>query len=86
MTELLLKRLTHHTEVFGAAFHASEETGEQHVLDIMARSVIEFTHVEGAGLIAVKVSPLLQDLQDMLLHQVRVSNLIPGREELCGQL
>lgn len=76
---------THHGEVFGAALRASVEAGEQHVLDVVTRPVVEFTHVEGAGLIAVKISPLLQDLQDVFLHQVRVSDLVPGEEDSCGR-
>lgn len=69
---------TYHFEVFGAALHPPVVAGEQHVLDVVARPVIEFAHVEGAGLVAVEVSPLLQGQQDALLDQVRVPDLIPG--------
>lgn len=70
---------THHFEVFGAALHPAVVAGEQHVLDVVARSVVELAHVEGAGLVAVKVGPLLQDLQHVLLDQVRVPDLVPGK-------
>lgn len=75
-----MARLTHHFEVFSTALHASVVAGEQHVLDVVARSVVEFAHVEGAGFIVVKVGPVLQDLQDIFLHQMWVPDLIPGRE------
>lgn len=70
---------THHFEVFSAALHPTVVAGEQHVLDVVARPVVEFAHVEGAGLVAVKVGPLLQSLQHVLLHQVRVPDLVPGK-------
>lgn len=74
------RRLTHHVKVVGAALGAAVEAGQQHVFDVVARSVIELAHVEGAGLVAVEVGPLLQDLQDVLLDQVRVSDLVPEKE------
>lgn len=80
-----LHQLTHHVEVIGAALGAAVEAGQQHVFDVMARSVVEFAHVEGAGLVVVEVGPLLQDLQDVLLNQVRVSDLVPGREGSPGK-
>lgn len=80
-----LHRLTHHVKVIGAALGAAVEAGQQHVFDIVARSVVELAHVEGAGLVAVEVGPLLQDLQDVLLNQVRVSDLVPGKEGSPGK-
>lgn len=71
---------THHFEVFSTTLDASIVAGEQHVFDIVARSIIELTHVEWAGLIAVKVGPLLQDLQDIFFYQVWVPDLISGKE------
>lgn len=74
------RRLTHHVEVISTALGAPVEAGEQHVFDVVARSVIELPHVEGPGLVVVEVGPLLQDLQDVFLHQVRISDLVPGNE------
>lgn len=76
----LRRQLTHHIEVISTALGASIEAGQQHVFDVVARSVVKLAHVEGAGLVVVKVSPLLQDLQNVLLDQVRVSDLVPGKE------
>lgn len=76
---------THHFEVFGTTLDPSIVAGEQHVFDIVARSIIEFTHVEWAGLIAVKVGPLLQDLQDIFFYQVWVPDLISGKESSVTQ-
>lgn len=73
--------LTHHCEVFSTALHATEKAGKQHVLDVVAGAVVELAHVKGTGLVAVKVGLLLQDLQDVLLHQVWVPDLIPGWDE-----
>lgn len=73
-------RLTHHVEVISAALGAPVEAGQQHVFDVVARSVVELAHVEGAGLVVVKVGPLLQDLQDVLLNQVWISDLVSGKE------
>lgn len=72
--------MTHHFEVFSTTFSASIGAGKQHVLDVVARSVIEFTHVEGARLIAFKVRPFLQDLEDIFLDQVWISDLVPGQK------
>lgn len=72
--------MTHHVEVISAALGAPVEAGQQHVFDVVARSVVELAHVEGPGLVVVKIGPLLQDLQDVLLNQVRVSDLVPGKE------
>lgn len=77
-------RLTYHSEVFGAALHAPVEAGQQHVLDVVARPVVEFAHVEGAGLVVDKVGSLLQDLHDIFLHHVRVPDLIPGHKRLLA--
>lgn len=74
---------THHFEVFGAALHPAVVAWEQHVLDVVARPVVEFAHVEGAGLVAVEVGPLLQGLQHVLLDQVGVPDLVPG--DLSGE-
>lgn len=74
------RRLTHHVKVISAALGAPVEAGQQHVFDVVARSVVELPHVEGPGLVVVEVSPLLQDLQDVFLNQVWVSDLIPGKE------
>lgn len=76
----LRPRLTHHVEVISTALGAPVVAGQQHVFDVVARSVIELAHVEGAGLVVVEVGPLLQDLHDVLLDQVRISNLVPGKE------
>lgn len=76
----LRPRLTHHIEVISAALGAPVEAGQQHVFDVVACPVIELAHVERAGLVAVEVGPILQDLQDVLLNQVRVSDLVPGKE------
>lgn len=80
---------THHFEVLGAALHPPVVAGEQHVLDVVARPVVEFAHVEGAGLVAVEVGPLLQRQQDALLDHVRIPDLIPGNlrsEDVRGRL
>lgn len=80
---------THHFEVLGAALHPPVVAGEQHVLDVVARPVVEFAHVEGAGLVAVEVGPLLQRQQDALLDHVRIPDLIPGNlrsEDIRGRL
>lgn len=74
------RRLTHHVKVISAALRAPVEAGQQHVFDVVARSVVELPHVEGPGLVVVEVSPLLQDLQDVFLNQVWVSDLVPGKE------
>ena len=71
--------LTHHFEVVGTALAASVGAREQHLLYVVARPVVEFTHVVGAGRIVVKVGPLLQDLHNMFLHHVCVPDLIPGK-------
>lgn len=73
---------THHFEVFGAALNPAVVAGEQHVLDVVARPVVELAHVEGAGLVAIEVGPLLQGLQHILLDQVRVPDLVPGNERI----
>lgn len=77
----LISGLTHHVEVIGAALGATVQAGQQHVFDVVARPVVELAHVEGAGLVAVEVGPLLQDLQDVFLNQVWVSDLVPERQD-----
>lgn len=47
---------THHFEVLCSALCAVKVTGQQHVVDVVARAVIKFPHVEGPGLKIVKVS------------------------------
>ena len=74
---LSYKWVTHHFEVLCAALGAPVVAGEQHFLDVVARAVVELTHVEGARLEAVEVCLHLQCLQDVLLHQVSVTDLVP---------
>lgn len=83
-----MTRNTHHFEVFSTALHPPVEAGQQHVLDVVARAVVELAHVEWAGLVVVEVGPLLQELQDIFLHQVWVPDLVPEQKGLaltsCG--
>ena len=71
---------THHCEVLGAALGAPVVAGQEHVLDVVARAVIELAHVERPWLVAVEVRLLLQHLQHVLLHQVGVTDLVPRNE------
>lgn len=71
--------VTHHSEVLSAALHPAVVARQQHVLDVMARPVVELTHVKGAGLEVEEVSFDLQGLKNALLNQVSVSDLIPEK-------
>jgi len=71
---------TYHLEVLRSALGAVEAAGQQHVADVVAGSVVELPHVEGSRLEIVKVGFDLEALQDALLHEVYVSDLVPGRE------
>ena len=64
------RRGTHDFEVFRSALQAPEVAGEQHVADVVARTVVELPHVEGPRLEVVEVRFELQGLQNILLHQV----------------
>lgn len=72
--------LTHHFEVFGAAGLPSEVAREQHVSNVMPRSVVELTHIEGLGLEATEVGLVLQYLQLLFISHLRVRYLIPGAQ------
>lgn len=69
---------TYHFKVLSAALVPAVVAGEQHVLDVVARSIVELAHVEGSWFEGQEVSLDLQGLQNALLYQVSVSNLISG--------
>lgn len=73
---------THHFEVLGAALDSSVVAGQQHVLDVVSRSIVELAHVEGPRFEGQEVSLDLQGLQNALLHQVSVPDLIPEKATL----
>lgn len=74
--------LTHHFEVFSVTLRAPVETGQQHLLNVVACPVVKLPHVKRAGLEVVKVGSFLQDLQHVLLDQVWVPDLIPGNRQV----
>ena len=71
---------THHCEVLGAALGAPVVAGQEHVLDVVARAVVELAHGERPRLVAVEVRLLLQHLQHVLFDQVGVADLVPKAE------
>lgn len=77
--------MTYHFEVLCSALGAVEVAGEQHVFDIVAGAVVEFPHVEGSRLKVAEVSFDLEALQNALLHEVRVSDLIPLNTDRGGE-
>lgn len=67
---------TYHFKVLSAALVSAVVAGEQHLLDVVARSIVELAHVEGSWFESQEVSLDLQGLQNALLYQVSVSDLI----------
>lgn len=67
---------TYHFKVLSAALVPAVVAGEQHVLDVVARSIVELAHVEGSRFEGQEVSLDFQGLQDALLYHVSVPNLI----------
>lgn len=67
---------TYHFEVLSAALVPAVVAGEQHVLDIVARSIVELAHVERSWFEGQEIRLDLQGLQNTLLYHVSVSNLI----------
>lgn len=68
--------LTYHFKVLSAALVPTVVAGEQHVLDVVAGSIVELAHVERAWFEGHKISLDFQGLQNALLYQVSVPNLI----------
>lgn len=73
---------TYHFKVLGAALVSAIVAGEQHVLDVVARSIVELAHVEGSRFKGQEVSFDLQGLQNALLYQVSVPNLISADRKI----
>lgn len=73
---LCIPRESHHAEVFGPARRASELAGEQHVFNVVARSIIELPHVEVSWLEEAKVCFALENLHHAFFHQVSVPDLM----------
>lgn len=67
---------TYHFKVLSAALVPAVVAGEQHVLDVVARSIVELTHVERSWFEGQEIRLDLQGLQNTLLYHVSVSNLI----------
>lgn len=72
---------THHFEVLCSALGAVEVAGQQHVLDVVASTVVELSHVKGSRLEIVEVRFHFEALQNALLHQVYVPDLVSGAEK-----
>lgn len=70
---------TYHFEVVSSALSPLEVAGEQHVIDVVACTVIKLPHVKGSWLEIVEVSFDLQALHNALLHKVNVPDLISGK-------
>lgn len=69
----------HHCEVFGAALGSSVVAGQEHFLNVVARSIVELAHVEGTRLEAGEVRLIFQGHHDALLHHVCIPDLIPDK-------
>lgn len=72
---------THHFEVLWSALCAVEVAGQQHVVNVVTGTVVEFQHVKRSRLEILEVSFQLQAFQNALLHEMYVPNLIPRETE-----
>lgn len=58
-----------------------EVAGQQHVVDVVARAVVELPHVKGPRLEIVEIRFHFKALQNTLLRQMNVPDLVPDGED-----